>query len=86
MMRLLTLRFRDGSSLWWCKEHKGFYNPLKNGYRVGAKQPKHDAIPLDDLTYHMRAAEAWVLTHIPPSHRPVILGVHLYKERKNVRR
>jgi len=86
VQRFLSLTFRDGSNLWWCKEHRHFFNPLKQGYRRGAKQPSRDAIALDDLSIHQKAAEAWVQQNIPLHLRPVLLKIHMVKERKNARR
>ena len=85
MQRFISLIFADGSTLWWCRHQKAFFNPLRNGYRPGAKQPKSDAFPVDDLSIHQRAAEIWVETHIEHRHRPVRLVVHVVKENKNAR-
>ncbi len=86
MNYFISLVFRDGSNLWWCKAHRHFYNPLRHGYKRGQRQRMHDAIPLDDLTIHKKAAEEWVTCHVPPHACPVMLRMHLVKERKNARK
>jgi hypothetical protein len=86
MQYFISLIFRDGSNLWWCKEHRHFYNPIKQGYRRGALQPKRDSIPLDDFSLHQRAAEEWVIHNIPQDLRPVRLVAHVVERKKNARR